>query len=68
MEKLSPGMQLAEELAQAILVNDDKAAKVAAVNIVGTIIDAQLRQAAALERIAGCVDRFDGSTFRVSGG
>lgn len=66
-QPFTPGMQLAQELAQAIVTNDDTAAKVAAVNIVGMWLDTQLRQAAALEKIAGCVDGFGQATFVVSG-
>lgn len=39
MTQLTPGMQLAEELAQAIINDDNKAAQVAAINIVGTLLD-----------------------------
>ena len=53
---LNSGTVLAQELAQAIISNDDKAATVAGINIVGTLIDNLARVAAANERIAQALE------------
>lgn len=52
MTQLTPGMQLAEELAQAIINDDNKAAQVAAINIVGTLLDNFGSIAQSLEKLA----------------
>lgn len=50
--ELPPGMQLANELAQAILTNDGTAVRIAAVNIVGNFLDSLGTIAAAQTQLA----------------
>lgn len=61
--ELSYGMQLADELAQAIINDDNKAAQTVAVNIVGNLLDslgtiaaAQTQLAISQARIAEALD------------
>lgn len=56
MTQLTPGMQLAEELAQAIANDDNKAAQIAAINIVGTMLDNLGSIAGSLEKLANCAE------------
>lgn len=56
MTQLTPGMQLADELAQAIINDDNKAAQVAAINIVGTLLDNFASIAQSLEKLSGAVE------------
>lgn len=49
-----------QELAQSLVAQDDVAALIAGVNIVGKWLELQERQTVALEQIASCVDSYAG--------
>lgn len=67
MTQLTPGMQLADELAQAIINDDNKAAQVAAINIVGTLLDNFASIAQSLEKLANVAEAigYENITFNV---
>lgn len=55
MTQLTPGMQLAEELSQAILNDDNKAVQVASINIVGMVLDNLASISQSLNNISECM-------------
>lgn len=57
---MTEGQKMAEELAQALINNDSTAAGVAAVNIVGEVLDKIERIAVALEKLAAPVNEWGG--------
>lgn len=67
MTQLTPGMQLADELAQAIINDDNKAVQVAAINIVGTLLDNLASISQSLEKIANFAEgvAYENVTFNV---
>ena len=56
MTQLTPGMQLAEELSQAILNDDNKAVQVASINIVGMVLDNLASISQSLEKLSNTFD------------